>query len=135
MLFLWAFLLLVLCRQLSGEHILLHATIFLCKESYYRKKWKKCFPRKVNKVIEAELCASWLISFEEIWREGEGERNKGHQVRRKFMDVVRHNTVGACFMFIWNFTSLSMHNECMQMAYENKNYLENEPPRKSSVTN
>lgn len=51
------------------------------------------------------------------------------------MDVVRHNTVGACFMFIWNFTSLSMHNECMQMAYENKNYLENEPPRKSSVTN
>lgn len=27
------FLLLVLCRQLSGEHILLHATIFLCKES------------------------------------------------------------------------------------------------------
>lgn len=67
-------LLLVLCRQ----HILLHATIFLCKESYYRKEVKENFPRKVNKAIEeAELCASWLISFEEIQR----EREKDTQTR------------------------------------------------------
>lgn len=100
-------LLLVLCRQLSCEHILLHATIFLCKESYYRKMWKKFFPRKVNKVIEAELCASWLISFEEVQK----RKRQGTSSQEEIYGCREAKHCWSLLMFIRNFTSLSMHNE------------------------
>lgn len=74
MLFLWAF-----CFWFCVGSTFYYTRPFFCvKKVTIVKKWRKIFPRKVNKAIEeAELCASWLISFEEIQR----EREKDTQTR------------------------------------------------------